>query len=105
MLIKDEKLNFGEAIELLKKGKLVSRRGWNGKEMFLWLKPSTVIKKEWCKDPILVKTIEDFGSEETIEGCGTICMKTADNKILTGWLASQTDILSEDWKEVDFSLS
>lgn len=33
----------------------------------------------------------------TTEGLPTICMKTADNKVLTGWLASQTDMLSEDW--------
>jgi len=100
--MKDFNLTFGQAIELLKKGKLVSCSGWNGKGMFLWLKPSTVIKKEWCKDPLLIKMIENFGVEETIEGLGTICMKTADNKILTGWLASQTDILSEDWGEVEF---
>jgi len=104
MLIKNFDLTFGQAIELLKKGKLVSRWGWNGKDMFLWLKPSTVIKKEWCKDPLLVKMIENYGTEDTIEGLGTICMKTADKKILTGWLASQTDILSEDWEEVEFPL-
>ena len=34
---------------------------------------------------------------EEIEALGTICLKTADDKILTGWLASQTDVLSEDW--------
>ena len=37
-------MNFGQAIEALKQGKKVTRKGWNGKGMFLWLKPSTVIK-------------------------------------------------------------
>ena len=46
-------MNFGEAIEALKQGKKVTRKGWNGKGMFLWLKPATVIKAEWCKDPLL----------------------------------------------------
>ena len=41
--------------------------------------------------------------DDAIEGLGTVCMKTADNKILTGWLASQTDMLAEDWEEVEFS--
>ena len=69
-------MNFGEAIEALKQGKKVTRKGWNGKGMFLWLKPATVI-----------------------------CMFTHDSTgrkaILTGWLASQSDMLSEDWNLVD----
>ncbi|MBP5722897.1 MAG: DUF2829 domain-containing protein [Bacteroidales bacterium] len=88
--------DFGEAIRALKRGELVRRRGWNGKGMFLWLKPATKIKAEWCKDQILKKVIEDNGGD--MDALGTICMKTADNKILTGWLASQTDMLSEDWE-------
>lgn len=44
----------------------------------------------------MLKEIVDANGGET-EALGTICMKTADNKVLTGWLASQTDILSEDW--------
>lgn len=63
--------------------------------MYLWLKPATTIKAEWCKDPMLKEIVDANGGEA--EALGTICMKTADNKILTGWLASQTDMLSEDW--------
>ena len=88
-------MNFGQAIEALKEGKKVSRNGWNGKNMFLWLKPATTIKTDWCKDPMLKDIVDNNGGE--MEALGTICMKTADNKILTGWLASQTDMLSEDW--------
>ena len=91
--------NFGDALSALKRGELVRRRGWNGKGMFLWLKATSTIKAEWCKDPILKKVVQENGGEMT--ACGTICMKTADNKILTGWLASQTDILSEDWVVLD----
>ena len=88
-------MNFGQALEYLKQGKKITRQGWNGKNMFLWLKPATTIKSEWCKDPLLKELCDNNGGE--IEALGTICMKTADNKILTGWLASQTDMLSEDW--------
>ena len=94
-----DKLTFGDAIKALKEGKKVARDGWNGKNMWLWLKPATTIKSEWCKDPML-KEIVDANNGEA-EALGTICMKTADNKILTGWLASQTDMLSEDWKIVE----
>lgn len=89
-------MDFGKAIDALKRGEKVTRTGWNGKGMFIWLKPSCVIKQEWCKDNVLRDLAEENGGE--IEALGTICMKTADNKVLTGWLASQTDILSEDWK-------
>ena len=86
---------FGEALEALKQGKKVARKGWNGKGMYLWLKPAATIKAEWCKDPILKDIAEANGGE--VEALGTICMKTADGKILSGWLASQTDMLLEDW--------
>jgi hypothetical protein len=88
-------MNFGQALENLKQGKKITRQGWNGKNMFLWLKPATTIKSDWCKDPFLKELCDNNGGE--MEALGTICMKTADNKILTGWLASQTDMLSEDW--------
>lgn len=89
-------MNFGKAIEALKEGKKVTRKGWNGKGMFLWLKPSAIIKSEWCKDSELKALVDENGG--TMEALGTICMKTADNKILTGWLASQSDMLAEDWE-------
>ena len=88
-------LNFGDAIKALKEGKKVARTGWNGKNMYLWLKPATTIKSEWCKDPMLKEIVDANGGEA--EALGTICMKTADNKILTGWSANQIDMLSEDW--------
>lgn len=88
-------LTFGQAINHLKMGHKVARAGWNGKNMFLWLKPAATVKSEWCKDPELKTLAEANGGE--IEALGTICMKTADNKILSGWLASQTDMLANDW--------
>ena len=94
-------MDFGKAIELLKAGRKVTRRGWNGKGMFLWLKPGAEIKAEWCKDPVLKKLAEDNGG--TIIGLPTICMFTHDSTgrqaILTGWLASQSDMLLDDWEE------
>lgn len=88
-------MTFGFAIEALKKGLKVARKGWNGKGMYLWLKAAVTIKSDWCKDPMLKEIVDANGGET--EALGTICMKTADNKVLSGWLASQTDILSEDW--------
>lgn len=89
-------MNFGQALEALKNGAYVTRKGWNGKNMFLWLKPGTIVREEWCHDPTLLKLARENGG--TVEALPTICMKTADNKVLTGWLASQTDMLSNDWE-------
>jgi hypothetical protein len=97
-----DSLTFGEAIEALKNGKKVTRKGWNGKGMFLWLKPAANIKAEWCKDEALKELVNQNGGE--ILGLGTICMYTHDSTgrkaILTGWLASQSDMLSEDWEVI-----
>lgn len=76
-----EGLTFGLALEALKQGHRVSRTGWNGKGMYLWLLPAA--------------TVEANGGE--IEALGSVRMMTADKKVLTGWLASQTDMLAEDW--------
>ena len=96
-------MDFGKAIKALKAGKKVTRKGWNGRGMFLWLKPGTEIKSEWCKDTVLKKLAEENGG--TILGLPTICMFTHDSTgrkaILTGWLASQSDMLLEDWEIIN----
>lgn len=80
---------FGEAIRNLKNGKKVARRGWNGKGMFLFL-----------AETIDIETKADLTCCEHLEGQLTlpsIVMKTADDHFCVGWLASQTDMLAEDW--------
>lgn len=89
-------LNFGQAIEALKSGRRVSRAGWNGKGMYLWLLPAFQVPAAWCKEPRLMKLAETNGG--SVDCLPSIRMKTADNKVLTGWLASQTDMLAEDWE-------
>lgn len=91
-------LTFGEALEAMKKGKKVQRCGWNGKGMYLWLLPAAEVKREWIKDPIL---LDVCGDRETLPCLGAIRMKTATGEVLTGWLASQSDMLSEDWRIVE----
>ena len=86
-------MDFGKAIEALKEGKKVARKGWNGKGMFLFLAETTDIK-----------TQADLTCCEHMEGdlvLPSIVMKTADNHFVVGWLASQTDMLAEDWEVVE----
>ncbi|MBR9765463.1 MAG: DUF2829 domain-containing protein [Rhodobacteraceae bacterium] len=92
-------MDFGDALRALKAGAKVARQGWNGKGMYLWLLPAATIKAEWCREEHLKAVAEANGGE--IEALGSIRMMTADRKILTGWLASQTDMLAEDWVVVE----
>jgi hypothetical protein len=89
-------MNFGQAIEALKRGQHVTREGWNGRGMSLWLLPAAKVKAEWCREPHLKGLAEENGGE--IECLASIRMLTADKKVLTGWLASQTDMMAEDWR-------
>lgn len=88
-------MTFGDAIKEMQNGKFVSRSGWNGKGMYLWLMPACRVPAEWCKEPHLKNLAELNGGY--IDCLPSIRMKTADNKVLTGWLASQTDIVATDW--------
>jgi hypothetical protein len=98
----EELLTFGEALEALKQGKRVQRIGWNGKGMFLFLLPANDgIPTKVIHDPALKAVIESEVGGETFDALGSIRMFTADKKVLTGWLASQTDMLSEDWRILD----
>lgn len=90
--------DFGIAIRLLKEGKKVCRAGWNGKGVYLWLLPTAIVKREWVKDPMLLSV---FGEREELSCLGSIRMLTATGEVLTGWLASQTDMLAEDWQVVN----
>ena len=98
-----ENLSFGQALEALKLGNKIQRNGWNGKGMYLWLLPAFSVPASWCKEPHLKALAEENGGE--IECLGSIRMYTTNaagrRAVLTGWLASQTDMLSNDWRIID----
>lgn len=81
---------FGLAIEALKKGLKVARAGWNGKGRFLFLVPGSTFQVN--RPPLL----GIYPEGTTINYCPHIDMKTAEGKVVP-WLASQTDMLAEDW--------
>lgn len=86
-------MNFGKALEALKAGKKVAREGWNGKGMFLFFAKSTDIETEAD-----LSCCEEMVGELVLP---SIVMKTADDHFCVGWLASQTDMLAEDWVIVE----
>ncbi|PLC44549.1 DUF2829 domain-containing protein [Ralstonia pickettii] len=81
-------LTFGAAIEALKQGKRTCRTGWNGKGMWLALVLGYDYNPQADRG-----TVHALGCEKL----PWIGMKTADNKFVP-WLASQTDVLAEDWQ-------
>lgn len=83
-------MNFGHALEMLKRGHRVARSGWNGKGMFLFLVPGSTFKVN--RPPLL--GIYPEGTEVNYHA--HIDMKTADGQVVP-WLCSQTDALAEDW--------
>lgn len=82
-MLENTSMTFGEALEAMKAGKKVSRAGWNSKGMYLYLADGKLLTHE----------IGDGSYPFT----DSIVMKTADNRYCIGWLASQTDMLAEDW--------
>lgn len=79
-------MTFGEALEAIKNGARVCRQGWNGKGMWLVL-----IR---AGNAMHVSHAGGFDMQDCIG------MKTSQNTMQPGWLASQADMLAEDWEEI-----
>lgn len=77
-------MNFGDALAALKLGQRVQRAGWNGQGMHLYL-------EDWLEGTLT------FGPDRR-RYKPVICMYTAKGEHQPGWLASQADLLAEDWK-------
>lgn len=90
-------MNFGQALEALKAGKRVARNGWNGKGMWLVLVRPDRTMSASTPSYVVTGMVADDGTP--LEPLHWIGMKTADDCFVP-WLASQTDLLAEDWIEV-----
>ena len=93
-------MNFGQAVEALNEGKMVSRSGWNGKGMFVYKTVGNTISKDFIsKFASLPQSVKDFllAKGEDVVFHANITMYTAQGEMQPGWLASQADILAEDW--------
>lgn len=86
-------MNFSQALALLKEGQRVARRGWNGKDMFLYLVPGSRFQVN--RPPLL----GIYPEGTAIDYRPHIDMRDAEGKCVP-WLASQTDLLAEDWVTV-----
>ena len=111
-------LNFGNALDAVKDGKRAAREGWNGKEMFIFQRPADEIHVSFVAKEIksLPQSVKDYyyrdcvddsgsplelGKDDVVKFTAYLCMKAADGTIVNGWLASQTDMLANDWMILD----
>lgn len=108
-------LTYGEALEAAKEGKLISREGWNGKGMFVFMRPADELSADFIVNKVksLPQAVKDYYSGKFndptnndtevspehvfVKFSAYLCMKAADGSIVNGWLASQTDMLTNDW--------
>lgn len=88
---KKDVFDFGKAIQYLKEGKRLQRQGWNGKNQYIEL--ATNISYKNSNDEIINAEHDAIGNK-AIAFVGT-------SGVQIGWLASQADMLAEDWKIVE----
>lgn len=94
-------MDFGDAIRALKRGQRVARRGWNGRGMWIALTPGSVFPAADAR----IGHAAHHRAQEVPDGEISLLphldMRAADGSMVIGWLASQTDMLAEDWFVVE----
>lgn len=89
-------MKFSEVLEKLRDGYRAARAGWNGKGMWIALSPGREVQThELWSSKAKAWAAQQGGLVEVLP---FFIMKTADDKILCGWLASQTDMVADDWE-------
>jgi len=90
-------MRFGDAIEAAKQGERIARAGWNGKDMWVAYSPGNPVTPagQFWSQANAAYAHSQPGHHVAVLPCFT--MKTATGEILMGWLASQTDMLADDW--------
>lgn len=88
---KNKTMDFGDAIKLLKDGKKLQRKGWNGKGQYIELATNISYKNAESK---IINAEHDAIGNKAIAFVGT-------SGVQMGWLASQADMLAEDWRLVE----
>lgn len=83
--------DFGKAIQLLKEGKRLQRNGWNGKKQYIELATNISYKNN---NGEIINTEHEAIGNKAIAFVGT-------SGVQMGWLASQADMLAEDWRIVE----
>ncbi len=105
-------LTYSEALVAVKEGKLITRTGWAAQGMFVFMRPADELDIDFIVHKVksLPQAVKNYyacltnpdikngiDGETQIKFTPYLCLKSADNSIVNGWLPSQTDMLANDW--------
>ena len=90
-------MSFGLAIEAAKNGSRIARAGWNGKGMWVAYTPGSTFPVAMAKEGHAAWHRAHEEGVEMVTLLPHLDMRTADGSMNIGWLASQTDMLADDW--------
>jgi hypothetical protein len=97
-------MTFGQAIERLKVGCKLAREGWNGKNMFIVYMSGMQLppfNTQGTARKVNDRTAKFIGEDAPLDSQPYLAMYNAQKQWIPGWVSSQSDMLSEDWFEVD----
>ena len=84
-------MTFGEALETIKTGKKAQREGWNGAGQYVYYVPAGHYA------PCTEAGKELVGADGKVSYRPYLALKTVQGDVVP-WLASQSDLLSDDWR-------
>lgn len=86
-------MDFSKALDLLKQGRRLKRAGWNNPNQYIYHVPA-------AEYPAMTDVAKaEFGATGNVPYTAYLAIKTVQGTVAP-WLASQTDLLAEDWEEV-----
>jgi hypothetical protein len=97
-------MDFGMAIQVAKQGKKIARAGWNGKNMFVVFMSGMTLppySTQGTDRKVNDRTAKFIGEDTPLVSLPYFAMFTAKQEWQPGWLASQSDILANDWMIVE----
>ena len=108
----ENQMNFGKALELVKTGKLVSRKDWVYEGKFIFIRPADKLDLEVVVNVVksLPQKVKDYYAQDLdfdfeegkVEFTSYLCLKDENSRIVNGWAPSQEDLLCDDWVEFVF---
>lgn len=89
--------SFSEALKYIKRGLKVARKSWNGKGQYVFLAKDLEFSTEADLSEFNPEGIKECTDENAVYVYDCLVIRTADRKLQVGWLATQSDLLAEDW--------
>ena len=92
-------MKFEEVLkECIENGRRITRKDWNGKDMFVYYTPGRRIPANTLDDSGDIKLTDHERLVGYVEVLGHLDMYNAQGQRVIGWLASQTDLTSDQWE-------